>query len=159
MPDRRNNVLLPMALPTQKSLRAAVASIIRDIQAAVSETDQDTADRLGVSIGTVRNARNETADLNAATLARIGAIYGAAYLDPYHRLYGARAESLHPVLTDPLASLAAAVSSICRMRDPDGPGGVSETPKELLDNLPTFKEAARDLTAYIARIERMRAAA
>ena len=37
----------------------AVANIIRDIQRDAHETDQCTADRIGVSIGTVRNARDE----------------------------------------------------------------------------------------------------
>ena len=83
MPADGNNVLLPIRLPTQKSLRSAVAHIIRDVQRDHSETDQCTADRLGVSIGTIRNARNESADLGAVTIARIGAVYGAAYVDPY----------------------------------------------------------------------------
>lgn len=44
------NVLLPFALPDTKSLRRAAANIIRDIQREHEETDQATADRLGVSI-------------------------------------------------------------------------------------------------------------
>lgn len=155
----RNNVLLPIRLPTQSSLRNAVAAIIRDIQRDTHETDQDTADKLGVSAGTIANARNEKADLNATTIAKIGALYGPNYVDPYHALYGARAEPIEACKVDPLASLAEAVSSICHMRKPDGDGGRLETPKEQLDALPALKEAARDLTAYIANIERMRIAA
>jgi hypothetical protein len=95
----------------------------------------------------------------AATIARIGAIYGAGSVDPYHALYGARAELIELRKVDPLASLAEAVSAICHMRRPEGDGGVAGTPKEQLDALPVLKEAARDLTAYIASIERMRIAA
>jgi DNA-binding Lrp family transcriptional regulator len=150
------NGFLPLALPTQKSLRAAVATIIRDVQRDYGETDQETADNLGISDGTVRNARNERADLNAVTIARIGARYGAHYVDPYHRLYGARAAQVESRTSDPLTPLAEAVATICKMRCPNGPGGVVELPKEKLDALPQLKRAYRELGAYIAGIEAMR---
>ena len=156
---RDNNVLLPMALPTQKSLREAVANIIRDIQRDAHETDQCTADRIGVSIGTVRNARDEKTDINALTIARIGAVYGPRYLDPYNRLYGATATPIRPIAKDPLSDMAHAVAVICDMRRHDGDGGSTETPKEQLDALPALKEARASLTAYIASIERLRAVA
>lgn len=159
MPNNSANVLLPFAAPTQKSLRAAVANIIRDIQRDRHETDQCTADNLGVSIGTIRNARNETADLGAVTIARIGHQYGAHYVDPYHRLYGACAQSLQMSQSDPLAPLAESVATLCRMRSQDSEGGRNETPKEQLDALPILKSAARELTAYIASIESLRVAA
>lgn len=159
MPSNTINVLLPMACPTQKLLRAAVANMIRDIQRDFSETDQDTADALGISIGTVRNARNEMADLGAVTIARIGHKYGAHFVDPYHRLYGACAQSLQVSQTDPLAPLAEAVAVICRNRSHDSDGGRNETPKEQLDALPVLKLAAREITAYIASIESLRVAA
>lgn len=156
MPADGNNVLLPLRLPTQKSLRSAVAHIIRDVQRDHSETDQETADNLGVSVGTIRNARNENADLNAVTIARIGAHYGAGYVDPYHRLYGATASAVVPATEDPLCHLARAVSRICDMRCPDGPGGAAETPKELLDALPDLKRARASIDGMIARAERLR---
>lgn len=154
-----NNVLLPMRLPTQKALRGAVANIIRDIQRSHSETDQCTADRLGISVGTIRNARDEKTDLNALTIARIGAVYGAACLDPYNHLYGATAAPISSDATDPLCLMAKAVSSICEMRCPNGPGGVVEMPKERLDALPTLRAARASLDSYIASIETLRAVA
>jgi DNA-binding Lrp family transcriptional regulator len=153
------NGFLPLSLPTQKSLRGAVATIIRDVQRDYGETDQETADQLGISDGTVRNARNERADLNAVTIARIGARYGAHYVDPYHRLYGARAENLDRKASDPLTPLAEAVATICKMRCPNGPGGIVELPKERLDALPMLKEAYRELGAYISEIEALRVSA
>ncbi|MES2782988.1 MAG: hypothetical protein V4657_09345 [Pseudomonadota bacterium] len=159
MQDKPISVLLPFACPTQKSLRGAVAAMIRDIQRDRHETDQDTADRLGISVGTVRNARNEITDLGAVTIARIGHHYGAHYVDPYHRLYGACAQSLRCSKSDPLAPMAEAVATICKMRSLASEGGRSETPKEQLDALPALKEAARELTAYIASIESLRVAA
>lgn len=159
MSDKLNNVLLPLALPTQKFLRGAVANIIRDIQRDFSETDQETADHLGVSIGTIRNARNGETDLNAVTLARIGHRYGAHYVDPYHALYGACAQRIELSKCDPLAPLAESVALLCRMRAAGSEGGAIETPKERLDALPALKAAARELTAYIAGIEQLRAVA
>jgi DNA-binding XRE family transcriptional regulator len=63
---QRNNVLLPIPLPTQSSLRRAVAGIIRGVQLDLDLTDEEMADEIGVSAGTIGNARNEKADLNAA---------------------------------------------------------------------------------------------
>jgi transcriptional regulator with XRE-family HTH domain len=156
VPDTASNVLLPLRLPTQKELRSAVANMIRDIQRERGETDQDTADRLGISIGTVRNARNEGADLNALTIARIGAVYGASYVNPYNALYGATATAVRPDSEDPLCHLARAVALICEMRTPDSDGGVIETPKELLDALPDMKRARTALDGMIARTEKLR---
>jgi len=156
MPDGSTNVLLPLRLPTQKELRSAVANMIRDIQRERGETDQDTADRLGISIGTVRNARNESADLNALTIARIGAVYGADHVNPYNALYGATATRVCAPTEDPLCHMARAVSRMCDMRCPDGPGGATETPKELLDALPDMKRARAALDGLIARTERLR---
>lgn len=159
MLNSSRNVLLPMACPTQKRLREAVANIIRDVQRDFKETDEQTADALGISDGTVRNARNERTDLNAVTIARIGHKYGAHYVDPYHRLYGACAQSLQTSKTDPLAPMAESVALLCRMQSQDSDGGRNETPKEQLDALPALKEAARELYAYIASIEGLRVTA
>lgn len=156
MTANSDNVLLPMRLPTQSALRSAVGNMMRDIQRDHSETDQDTADRLGVSKGTIVNARNGTTDLNALTIARIGAVYGAGYVNPYNALYGATASAMAKDTQDPLCHLARAVTSICEMRCPDGPGGVIETPKELMDALPDLRAARSALDGFIARIEKLR---
>lgn len=156
MADTSNNVLLPMALPTQSSLRSAIGNMMRDIQRDRRETDQDTADKLGVSKGTIVNARNGATDLNALTIARIGAVYGSHYVDPYHALYGATATPVHKASDDPLCHLARAVSTICDMRCPNGPGGNVELPKEKLDALPTLRAARASLDSYIASIEHLR---
>lgn len=149
MAENRHNVLLPLALPTQKCLRASVAQIIRDIQAVHGESDQCTADRLGVSIGTVRNARNETADLNALTIARIGAVYGAHAIGPYNALYGATAHGIASHDAAPLSQLANALAVLTG----------SESPKARFDALPELKAASEALSGYILSLERWRMAA
>jgi DNA-binding Lrp family transcriptional regulator len=110
------NVLLPMALPTQDTVRTAVAQIMRAIQRDHDETDVQTAAKIDVSPNTVANARNRLTDLKAITIARIGAVYGEGYVDPYHALYGARGvpasapsvPDLMPCLTALAAKLAVA---------------------------------------------------
>lgn len=149
MPNPGHTVLLPLMLPTQKQLRGAVAAIIRDIQNRHGETDQCTADRLGISIGTIRTARNEAADLNALTIARIGAIYGAEAVAPYNALYGATAHGIAASDAAPLAELSEA---LCALHKAHGP-------KARLDTLPTLKEAQAALAAYIVSIEQWRVAA
>jgi len=87
-----SNVLLPFGLPDTKSLRRAAANILRDIQRDNEETDQCTADKLGVSVGTIRNIRNEMGDISSLTLAKIGRVYGEAALKPYEALYAGPAD-------------------------------------------------------------------
>lgn len=149
MAKNSHNVFLPMQLPTQKSLRAAVAQIIRDIQASAHETDQCTADKLGISIGTVRNARDEKTDLNALTIARIGAIYGADAVSPYNALYGATAHGIASHDAAPLAELASALAALTG----------ADSPKARFDTLPALKDAAEALDGYILSLERWRNAA
>lgn len=138
------NVLLPFGLPDTKSLRRAAANIVRDIQREHEETDQETADRLGVSVGTIRNIRNEASDIGSLTIARIGAVYGEESVAPYEALYAfhGRAQG------EPMAELADAISALSKARGP----------KAKLDALPTLKAAAEALSAYITIVERERLA-
>ena len=145
MPHRAN-VLLPFMPPTQKLLRAAIALIIREIQRDFDETDQCTADRLGVSIGTVRNARNETADLNALTIARIGAVYGAGAIAPYNALYGATAHVFAATDAAPLGALSEALTALL------GATG----PKARFDTIPALREAYEKLGGYLMSLEQAR---
>ena len=73
MPANANNVLLPMACPTQKTLRAAVADIIRDIQRDNGETDQDIADQLDALPALKAAARELTAYIASIESLRVAA--------------------------------------------------------------------------------------
>lgn len=152
-----SNVLLPLALPTQKALRAAVAKIIRRVQHENGLTDEAFADEIGCSVGTVRNARNELTDLNAVTITRIGAKFGAETLDPYAALYGARNVPLDAEDTDALPSLTAAVHRLAVAQSPASPGGHSVLHTELLDMLPDLLAAQRAINALICRVGRIAA--
>ena len=142
MADRSNNVLLPLALPDTKSLRRAAANIVRDIQREHEETDQQTADRLGVSVGTIRNIRNEACDIGALTMARIGAAYGEEAVAPYEALY---AGGVH-AFREPVGALADALSALAKAKGP----------KAELDALPTVKACIEALTDWTLEIERKR---
>lgn len=149
MADSARNVLLPLMLPTQKQLRAAVAAIIRDIQHRHGESDQCTADRVGISVGTIRNARDEKTDLNALSIAKIGAIYGADAVAPYNALYGATAHGVAASDAAPLTEMADALAALMRA------GG----PKARLDALPTLRAALDAMGAYVVTLERWKIAA
>lgn len=112
---------------TQSSYRTAVAGIIRSLQARYGESDQDMADRLGCSSGTVCNARNEKGDLSAVTLLRVGKEYGLEAISPALHLVGGKATPLEAMCTsDPhmpvpvsksLAFLSAALADNGRIDD------------------------------------------
>ncbi len=138
----RNNVLLPFAAPDTKSLRRAVAAIIRDIQHQHHETDQDTADKLGVSVGTIRNARNEAADLGALTIAKIGAIYGGEAVAPYTALWANDTQGA----PEALPALADAMAALSRAKGPKGK----------MDALPAVKDCIEALGAFVTATERER---
>jgi transcriptional regulator with XRE-family HTH domain len=85
-----NKVLRSAASLTQSSMQSAIASIVQGIQADTGESDQDTADRLGVSAGTIANARNKRGAMSTMTLLRIGKEYGIERLQPVMHLVGAK---------------------------------------------------------------------
>lgn len=157
MPNRPANVLLPMAMPTQKALRDAVGNIIRAIQLDLDLCDEAMADALGISVGTVRNARNKKTDLNAVTIARIGAKFGLGRLDPYAALYGARNAPLELSDTDALPSLSGAVHRLAVAQSPSSPAGPALHHSELLEMLPDLRTASAAINALIARAERIAA--
>ena len=157
MMPKRANVLLPTPMPTQKSLRCAVAQIIRRVQLEKHLTDEELADELGISIGTVRNARNEQADLNATTIARIGAKFGAEALDPYAALYGARNVPIEASDIDALPSLTGSVHRLAVAQSPDSDGGEWITHTELLAMMPEIRAAQAALNALVVRAERIAA--
>ena len=71
--------------PTDSSYRDAVKKIIANVDRGL--TDQDLADRLGCSAGTISNARNMKGKLCAVTLANIGAEIGPEALEPFAALF------------------------------------------------------------------------
>lgn len=143
------NVPLPMGLPTTMELMDAVSQIIRDVQSEFNETDQQTAERLGVTAATICNARNKKAELKARTIAAIGRVYGAQAISPYSALYGATTHGVASLDAAPLSELAEAQAALLR----------SKSPKGRFDALPALKTASEALAGYIISLERWRTAA
>lgn len=139
----RHNGLLPFAAPDTKSLRRAAANIIRDIQRDCEETDQMTADKLGVSKGTVANVRNENVDIGSLLLAKIAAAYGEEAIAPWKALYAPCGGEDVPDLVPIAAAMIAAVSS-------------AKGPKGKLDALPLVKDLIEAAHAFVTSGEQMR---
>lgn len=152
---RSNNVLLPLSLPTQADLREAISKIVRRVQLDHDLTDDELARKLTISVGTVRNARNKACDLNATTIAMIGAAFGVEVLDPYAKLYGARNVPLNAEDADALPSLSGAVHRLAVAQSPQSAGGAKVLHDELLGMLPELREAQRAINALICRAERL----
>lgn len=157
MTDPHNNVLLPIPLPTQSSLRNAVARIIGSIQRDHDLTDEELADELHISAGTVANARNKKADLNAATIAKIGHRFGVEVLDPYAALYGARNVPIEASGVDALPSLSGSVHRLAVAQSPASDGGVRITHNELLEMLHELRAAQAAINSLLVRAERIAA--
>lgn len=135
------NVLLPFSLPDTKSLRRAAANILRDIQRDNEQTDQETADCLGVSVGTIRNVRNEQTDISSLLLARIGARFGEEAVRPYTALWSHDRPS-----DEVIPALADAMAAISRAHGPKGE----------FDALPAVKAAISALAAFADKTETKR---
>lgn len=148
------NVLRVNAVEEQSDYRSAVAEILRNIQSDHRVTLQEIAETIDVSLGTVSNAANKKAELNAIYLKRLGHAYGVHHLDPYARLAGGRCL---PVAADgeadvlPVLNMAA--YRVSSARTASSPGGTVETLKEQLDYLPDLRRLRRDVEALICRIE------
>jgi len=144
---------------TTGSYRRAVAEIIRGLQLAHHLTDLDFAEKVGCSIGTVRNARNEESDLGAIWLTRIEATFGTGSIDPWLRLGGSRCA---PIESDPNAdampTTTAAIHKLAVARSPGSPGGEVITHSELLEMEGAIDAAIKALTALKCRAEKARAA-
>jgi hypothetical protein len=154
---RDNNVLLPLALPTQGDLRDAVSKIVRRVQLDHDLTDDELARKLTISVGTVRNARNKACDLNALTIATIGAKFGVETVDPYSKLYAGRNVPLDAGETDALPSLTSAVHRLAVAQSPSSRGGARLLHDELLAMLPELRGAQVAINALICRAERIAA--
>lgn len=73
--------------PTRKGYRAAIKTIILNVQAAKNLSDLELADLLGCSRDTIENAKNEDCSLDVLTLLNIAYAFGEEVIDPVRELY------------------------------------------------------------------------
>lgn len=134
--------------------RNAVETIIRDIQRDTGSDLTDIAEAIECSVGTISNAVNKKADLNAVYLLRLGQAYGSGYLNPYLGLVGAQVSPLDgSPLADMLPLIMALAHKMALARDPAGPGGIVEVPQERAGYLPDLKRAVNTGGCLIREIE------
>ena len=144
MAENFRQVMLPFAsLPTTDGVRTACANVIRDIQSQHDLTDQQLAERIGVSVNTIERARNKKTTIDNLTLARISAVFGREALGPWDALgFGAETKDR----PEPIAPMAVATAAIMSARGPKGE----------FDALPAAKDAMEALSAWISTTERNR---
>jgi len=141
-------------MPSSDSFRCAVATIIGDIERATGEPLCMIADRIDASLGTISNAKNRKADLNATYLARLGAVYGGAFLNPYLALFDAQAAPIEKkAKRDILPIVTKVAHKIALARDPSGPGGATEVPQEKRGYLHDLKELQHEAGCLISEVE------
>src|SRR5690606_27260652 len=160
MTETRQNVLLPLALPTRNVLRKALADIVRCIQSQHGLTDEQLAAELHVSAGTIANVRNERTDLNQERIARIGARFGVEALDPWSACFGGR--NVPRETTETRVSLSAITGGLHKLSvatDPGSKGGEAVTHCELADMVPDLKAMQRLVNSLLARAEKLGIAA
>lgn len=147
MADPRQNVFAGMEAPSKKDCRAAIAKIIRNVQAEHDLDDEDLADAVGCSGPTIGNARKQLALLGADTVAKIGARFGEAAIQPYADLFGGLLTPKAARDTDAVPALAGATHRL----------SLVQTPKDRLDALPAAYAARDALNHWIAHAEAMAA--
>src|SRR6187431_1448852 len=154
-----HNVLRVNAVEEQTAYRLAVAEILRRVQSEHGVTLLEIADKIDVSLGTISNAANKKADLNATYLNRLGVVFGPNTLDPYAALSGGRMVPLEVSMQrDVLPFVQRAGLRIAEARDPASPGGPRETLREKLGYLPDLRALQKELGSLICLIEQEAAA-
>lgn len=142
------------ALSDTDAYRCAISTIIGDIERFEKQTLVDIAEAIDASLGTISNAKNRKADLNPVYLARLGQVYGGAYLNPYFALFYTQAAPLKGTVEADILPLIMAVGhKIASARDPEGPGGAVEVPQEKRAYLPDLKRLQRRAGCLINQIE------
>lgn len=99
MHGQRPNVLPLYDRPRQKTYRAAIARVIREIKAREHLSNVELAEEIGCSPETISNAENENNDLSAVILLNLAFRFGEAAIDPVRELYLCRHVD-PPSLTD-----------------------------------------------------------
>ena len=149
----RSNVLPRKQRPTTKSYRTAIKQIVLDVQADSGLTDGDLAERLGCSVSTIRNARNEACNLDGVTLANIEFEFGPSAIDPFLALGGSRGVPEGATCNTDInhaLPLAEALTKIIGTQHSSSPGGVATLGEEAAPILQSLREARSALDSLIA---------
>lgn len=157
MSETTRNVLRVNSVEEQAAYRSAISRIIGNIMRDHDCTMVDIAENIDVSVGTVSNAFNKKASLDAIYLKRLGQRYGAHYATPYTALFGGRVNAIDNEDINPLPSLTASVHRIALAQSPESDGGTALTHRELLDMEADLRAAQRAIGHLLAKCGRLAA--
>ncbi|WP_334185657.1 XRE family transcriptional regulator [Novosphingobium sp.] len=143
---------------SSEDYRQAVATIIRNLQKHEDLSDSQMAERLGCSVGTIRNAKGRATSLDPLILARIERTFGPGAIDPFLALGQVRAVPLPSARMpmDPVLAIVEALHSIVEVQAVDSEGGARITGKELRRIIEELRHGRTALDALIARAEAIR---
>lgn len=157
MTTNSNNVLSKSGRLTQSLTRSLIASSVRNVQAEYDLTDQDLADHLGCSAGTIKNARNGSSTLEAHTLFSLMEVKATALDGLLHHFDRRSVPIAAKCDTDALPSTANAVHKLAVVTCADSPGGKSITDNEALEIEHDIDAAIESLNAIKSRCHEIRA--
>ena len=154
MASKPLNVLRVNSVEETMAFRAAVARVLTNIQHDHGLTLQEIAETIDVSLGTISNAANKKTDLSPTYQQRLARAFGCSVLDPIAKLSGGQ---IIPIKSDGgadiLPLLSRAALAVAEARDPESEGGVTETHREKLNQLPYLRRVHAELSALIVSIE------
>lgn len=147
------NVLRVNSIEEQARSRAAIATVILNIQQEYGLTHLEIANAIDVSLGTISNAANKKGDLSSIYRDRLALVFGGHVLNPIAARFGSHIVPLHGREGDILPLVARVNMKIAEARCPTSPGGVAEVHTERLGYLPDLRNLQRDLASLIVEIE------
>lgn len=149
-----NALIVLQNAPCSDAYRCAVETILRDLIRATGDQLTDIAENIDCAANTLYNAFHKKSDLGGVFLARLGAFYGGAYLNPYLALFHSQAQPLPPKPTsDILPVLTTLTHDIAFARSPESPGGATEVPQERKGYLHKAKTLQREIGCLIREVE------
>ncbi len=152
------NGLGKSALITERLWQAFASAAVGRVQLAGGMTDQELADNIGCSAGTVGNARNMKGELQGRTFANLMRVDPFA-MEAVLNHFGRRSVPIEAKCdTDELVSTTAAVASIARVKSPTSPGKGDITDGECLSIESDIDAALEALSALKQRAVQIRAA-
>lgn len=147
------NVLRVNAVEEQSRYRAAVSTVLVNIQHEYGVTLHEIAEAIDVSLGTISNAANKKCDLSSIYRDRLAFVFGGHVLNPIAAMHGSQIVPLHGRDGDILPLVTRTAMHIAEARCPNSDGGTVETHREKLKYLPDLKRLQADLAALVVEIE------
>ena len=157
MAEHGNKVLPKNRRLTQSLAKSLISQAVAGTQHKHSLTDQDMADILGCSAGTVQNARNQSGQMQVHTLFEILSVNETA-LDSFLNHYGRRSVPIEAKCdTDAMMTTSGAVHSLAVVQSPQSEGGTVVTDRECLQIEPEIDAAIEALSSLKQRCHDIRA--